>query len=105
MLPMAGEYTGGVMRDGIRRFVATYRPDLLLADDASNSERMVRAPVTTAVGPEGLGVLAVLVAPDAPEESAELEALAAPEGLAVPAALVVLAALVARVVRAGRARA
>ena len=33
MLPMAGEYTGGVMRDGIRKFVAAYRPDLL-ADDA-----------------------------------------------------------------------
>jgi indolepyruvate ferredoxin oxidoreductase alpha subunit len=28
-LPMAGEYTGGVLRDGIRKFVATHRPDLL----------------------------------------------------------------------------
>ena len=29
MLPMAGEYTGGVMKVGLRKFVATYRPDLL----------------------------------------------------------------------------
>ena len=29
MLPMAGEYTGGVMKAGLRKFIATYRPDLL----------------------------------------------------------------------------
>jgi indolepyruvate ferredoxin oxidoreductase alpha subunit len=29
MLPMAGEYTGGVMKEGLRKFVAAYRPDLL----------------------------------------------------------------------------
>ena len=29
MLPMAGEYTGGVMREGVRKFFAAYRPDLL----------------------------------------------------------------------------
>jgi indolepyruvate ferredoxin oxidoreductase alpha subunit len=29
MLPMAGEYTGGVMKAGLRKFVAAYRPDLL----------------------------------------------------------------------------
>ncbi len=29
MLPMAGEYTGGVMKEGVRKFVAKYRPDLL----------------------------------------------------------------------------
>ncbi len=29
MLPMAGEYTGGVMKEGLRKFIATYRPDLL----------------------------------------------------------------------------
>ena len=29
MLPMAGEYTGAVMKEGVRRFVATHRPDLL----------------------------------------------------------------------------
>jgi indolepyruvate ferredoxin oxidoreductase alpha subunit len=27
MLPMAGEYTGGVMRDGVKAFVRKYRPD------------------------------------------------------------------------------
>ena len=32
MLPMAGEYTGGVMKDGIRKFIAAYRPDLLEHD-------------------------------------------------------------------------
>ncbi len=32
MLPMAGEYTGGVVRDGIRKFIAKVRPDLLPAD-------------------------------------------------------------------------
>ncbi len=35
MLPMAGEYTGGVMKDGVRKFVAAYRPDLLEQVDAS----------------------------------------------------------------------
>ena len=29
MLPMAGEYTGGVMKEGVRKFIAAYRPDLL----------------------------------------------------------------------------
>ena len=29
MLPMAGEYTGGVVRDGVRKFIALHRPDLL----------------------------------------------------------------------------
>jgi indolepyruvate ferredoxin oxidoreductase, alpha subunit len=29
MLPMAGEYTGGVMKEGVRAFVTTYRPDLM----------------------------------------------------------------------------
>src|SRR5882757_778550 len=32
MLPMAGEYTGGVVREGIRKFIARVRPDLLPAD-------------------------------------------------------------------------
>ena len=32
MLPMAGEYTGGVVREGIRKFIAKVRPDLLPAD-------------------------------------------------------------------------
>jgi indolepyruvate ferredoxin oxidoreductase alpha subunit len=29
MLPMAGEYTGGVMRDGFTRFVRSYHPELV----------------------------------------------------------------------------
>src|SRR3974390_406306 len=35
MLPMAGEYIGAVMKEGIRKFVARYRPDLITAGDAS----------------------------------------------------------------------
>ncbi|HEY1364306.1 MAG TPA: indolepyruvate ferredoxin oxidoreductase subunit alpha [Xanthobacteraceae bacterium] len=31
MLPMAGEYTGAVMKEGVRRFVAAHRPDLIAA--------------------------------------------------------------------------
>jgi indolepyruvate ferredoxin oxidoreductase alpha subunit len=34
-LPMAGEYTGGVLRDGIRKFVAAHRPDLLDGDSGA----------------------------------------------------------------------
>jgi indolepyruvate ferredoxin oxidoreductase alpha subunit len=29
MLPVAGEYTGGVVKEGVRKFIAAYRPDLL----------------------------------------------------------------------------
>jgi indolepyruvate ferredoxin oxidoreductase alpha subunit len=29
MLPMAGEYTGGVVKEGLRKFIAAHRPDLL----------------------------------------------------------------------------
>src|SRR6476659_8978177 len=35
MLPMAGEYTGGVVREGIRKFIAKTRPDLIPADAPS----------------------------------------------------------------------
>ncbi len=38
MLPMAGEYTGAVMKEGVRKFIATYRPDLLEEDASSHSE-------------------------------------------------------------------
>src|SRR5262245_59638410 len=34
-LPMAGEYTGAVLRDGIRRFIAAHRPDLLEAQNGT----------------------------------------------------------------------
>ncbi len=47
MLPMAGEYTGGVMRDGLRTFVAAYRPDLLdegaRAASSADAERLAGA--------------------------------------------------------------
>ena len=35
VLPMAGEYTGGVVRDGIRKFIDKVRPDLLPARRAA----------------------------------------------------------------------
>src|SRR6185295_10957593 len=35
VLPMAGEYTGGVVREGIRKFIEKVRPDLLPADAAA----------------------------------------------------------------------
>jgi indolepyruvate ferredoxin oxidoreductase, alpha subunit len=37
MLPMAGEYTGGVVKEGIRRFIAHYRPELLPAADSPHA--------------------------------------------------------------------
>jgi indolepyruvate ferredoxin oxidoreductase alpha subunit len=46
MLPMAGEYTGGVMKEGLRKFVAAYRPDLLEDGHAASplpSARLARA--------------------------------------------------------------
>src|SRR6476646_8343121 len=48
MLPMAGEYTGGVMKAGLRKFVAAYRPDLLFearAPDAASQpdDRLAKA--------------------------------------------------------------
>jgi indolepyruvate ferredoxin oxidoreductase alpha subunit len=51
VLPMAGEYTGGVMKDGIRQFVASYHPDLLAAADsaaAPMSDALARARQTIA---------------------------------------------------------
>ncbi len=35
MLPMAGEYIGVVMKDGIRKFTARYRPDLLASPEST----------------------------------------------------------------------
>ena len=46
MLPMAGEYTGGVMKEGLRKFVAAYRPDLLAEGRARRSpasDRLAKA--------------------------------------------------------------
>ena len=39
MLPMAGEYTGGVVREGLRKFIAKTRPDL--APDAAAATDVV----------------------------------------------------------------
>jgi indolepyruvate ferredoxin oxidoreductase alpha subunit len=41
MLPMAGEYTGGVVRDGVKAFVRTYRPDAI-SDVPPSNEGAVR---------------------------------------------------------------
>jgi len=53
MLPMAGEYTGAVMKDGVRKFIAAYRGDLLADGGASiasslRSDRLARAQQTVA---------------------------------------------------------
>jgi indolepyruvate ferredoxin oxidoreductase alpha subunit len=44
MLPMAGEYTGAVMRDGLSAFIRKYRPDVLaeLPHPAPSNEASVR---------------------------------------------------------------
>ncbi|MDT3687305.1 MAG: indolepyruvate ferredoxin oxidoreductase subunit alpha [Pseudorhodoplanes sp.] len=44
MLPMVGEYTGGIMREGLGKFVRAYRPDLLgeLPHTAPSNEATVR---------------------------------------------------------------
>ncbi len=43
MLPMAGEYTGGAMKDGVRKFIAAYRPDLIREAPAASSTRLATA--------------------------------------------------------------
>src|SRR6516164_3437847 len=48
MLPMAGEYTGAVMKEGVRKFIAAYRGDLLADGGTSvasslQSERLAKA--------------------------------------------------------------
>src|SRR5215475_328411 len=50
MLPMAGEYTGGVMKEGLRKFVTSFRPDLLADGRATptSSARLARAQKTIA---------------------------------------------------------
>ena len=39
MLPMAGEYTGSVVRDGVKAFVRAYRPDAHLGRAAVERRR------------------------------------------------------------------
>src|SRR5215208_6403003 len=41
LLPMAGEYTGGVVRDGVKAFVRKYRPDAI-SDAPPSNEGAVR---------------------------------------------------------------
>jgi indolepyruvate ferredoxin oxidoreductase alpha subunit len=51
MLPMAGEYTGGVVKEGVRKFIMAYRPDLISeapAPPAAPSDRLGRAKQTLA---------------------------------------------------------
>jgi indolepyruvate ferredoxin oxidoreductase alpha subunit len=44
MLPMAGEYTGGVVKEGLRKFFAAHRPDLIDERHPSrSSDRVERA--------------------------------------------------------------
>jgi len=48
MLPMAGEYTGAVVKEGVRKFIAAYRGDLLADGGTSiasslRSERLAKA--------------------------------------------------------------
>src|SRR5690242_4951414 len=47
VLPMAGEYTGGVVRTGIRKFIEKARPDLLLADVATADLATQKAQATS----------------------------------------------------------
>jgi indolepyruvate ferredoxin oxidoreductase alpha subunit len=42
MLPMAGEYTGAVMKEGVRKFIAAYRRDLL-ADGGTSIASALRS--------------------------------------------------------------
>ena len=52
LLPMAGEYTGGVLREGVRRFVAAAAPDRLAADAVSPrlAETLARPAVAALAG-------------------------------------------------------
>jgi indolepyruvate ferredoxin oxidoreductase, alpha subunit len=51
MLPMAGEYTGAVVRDGIRRFVEKHRPDLLAAPPENELDKARLAKAASAIAP------------------------------------------------------
>jgi indolepyruvate ferredoxin oxidoreductase alpha subunit len=54
MLPLAGEYTGAVLRDGVNKFVRAYRPDVLsdLPHQNPSNEAAVRL-ATAMTGTEG----------------------------------------------------
>jgi indolepyruvate ferredoxin oxidoreductase alpha subunit len=43
VLPMAGEYTGGVVREGVRKFIEKVRPDLLPQDQPAAAVAPIKA--------------------------------------------------------------
>ncbi|MCC6777760.1 MAG: indolepyruvate ferredoxin oxidoreductase subunit alpha [Hyphomicrobiales bacterium] len=43
MLPAAGEYTGGAVKEGLRKFIAAHRADLLDGEPSTPPERLARA--------------------------------------------------------------
>ena len=47
MLPMAGEYTGGVLKAGIQKFCTAYRPDLLAPDEPTQTNKSLPAALET----------------------------------------------------------
>ena len=47
MLPMAGEYTGGVVREGLRKFIDKTRPDLLAPETAAAPNSVAGAAAMT----------------------------------------------------------
>ena len=48
MLPMAGEYTGAVVRDGLKRFVSRYRADMLSEERPMEGDNSRRAAIEAA---------------------------------------------------------
>jgi indolepyruvate ferredoxin oxidoreductase alpha subunit len=50
VLPMAGEYTGAVMRDGFRTFVARYRPDMAAEPTPPPGDNRVKDALTRIAG-------------------------------------------------------
>jgi indolepyruvate ferredoxin oxidoreductase, alpha subunit len=51
LLPMAGEYTGGVVRDGIRRFIEKHRPDLVAGEPENELDKARLAKAASTVAP------------------------------------------------------
>ena len=51
-LPMAGEYTGAVLKDGLRQFLSKHRPDLLPAAELATGDTTARpaSAASTAAG-------------------------------------------------------
>jgi indolepyruvate ferredoxin oxidoreductase alpha subunit len=47
MLPMAGEYTGGVLKAGIQKFCTAWRPDLLAPEEPKQTNKSLPAALET----------------------------------------------------------